>query len=130
MIRAHTREHGPPAGRCNGSPGRKCRITTARTTDPEVDSFMRHHFAIIFAALILLSVSAGLNIAQRNAAAPARPTPRWPDGRVNFGPVPGETGLWNAQGAQLARPDVPSDFGLFAAPREEGLDEFQLSKPK
>jgi hypothetical protein len=23
-----------------------------------------------------------------------RPTPRWPDGRVNLGAVPGETGLW------------------------------------
>jgi len=87
---------------------------------------------MVFAASILLLLASGRHVAQRNAAAaaPGRAAPRWPDGRVNFGPVPGETGLWNAQGAQLARPDVPADFGLFAAPREEGLDEFQLSKPK
>jgi hypothetical protein len=34
---------------------------------------------------------------------PARPTPRWPDGRVNLGAEPGEKGLWEGNaGATLA----------------------------
>lgn len=28
------------------------------------------------------------------ARPPSRPTPHWPDGRVNLGPLPGETGVW------------------------------------
>src|SRR5262245_33546990 len=35
---------------------------------------------------------------QRGAAAPVRPTPRMPDGRVNLGPLPGETGIWAPAG--------------------------------
>src|SRR5438874_8749193 len=34
----------------------------------------------------------------RGPAAPARPTPRWPDGRLNLGAPPGETGLWAPAG--------------------------------
>ncbi|HTM05164.1 MAG TPA: hypothetical protein VL173_16760 [Vicinamibacterales bacterium] len=41
----------------------------------------------------------------RGNAAPARPTPRWPDGTVNWGAPIGETGLWNVAGGTLARPD-------------------------
>jgi len=40
-----------------------------------------------------------------NAAPAARPTPRWPDGTVNWGPPVGETGLWNVAGGTFARPD-------------------------
>jgi hypothetical protein len=40
-----------------------------------------------------------------NAAPPARPTPRWPDGTVNWGPPVGETGLWNVAGGTFARPE-------------------------
>jgi hypothetical protein len=32
------------------------------------------------------------------AKAPSRPTPHWPDGRVNFGPMPGEKGDWASSG--------------------------------
>jgi len=28
-------------------------------------------------------------------AVPSKPTPRWPDGRVNFGAPAGEKGFWN-----------------------------------
>ncbi len=36
---------------------------------------------------------------QRGApAAPSRPTPRWPDGKLNLGAPPGETGLWAPAG--------------------------------
>jgi hypothetical protein len=30
------------------------------------------------------------------AKAPSRPTPHWPDGHLNLGPLPGEKGLWAA----------------------------------
>src|SRR5262245_61798486 len=30
----------------------------------------------------------------RRPAGPSRPTPRWTDGRVNLGPLPGEAGVW------------------------------------
>ena len=37
------------------------------------------------------------------ARPPSRPTPHWPDGRVNFGPLPGEKGVWAGNaGATLA----------------------------
>ncbi len=42
-------------------------------------------------------------------AAPAKPTPRWPDGTVNWGPPVGETGLWNVAGGTFARPDGPAN---------------------
>jgi len=62
-----------------------------------------------------------------------RPAPRWPDGHINLGPVPGsEMGLWDATPTQipLARPDVASDFGLFAADAREPTDPFLAAKPK
>ncbi|HEY3043243.1 MAG TPA: hypothetical protein VGJ39_04425, partial [Vicinamibacterales bacterium] len=52
--------------------------------------------------------------------APAKPTPRWPDGHVKIGQVEGEPpGLWQIGGVPLARADKPSDFGLFAADMRE-----------
>ena len=34
---------------------------------------------------------------------PPRPTPHWPDGRVNLGPLPGEKGVWEGNaGSTLA----------------------------
>jgi hypothetical protein len=65
-------------------------------------------------------------------AAPPRPAPRWPDGRINLGAVPGEKGLWEVgpTNVPLARPDVAADFGLFAADTREPADPFLASKPK
>ena len=62
-----------------------------------------------------------------------RLAPRWPDGHINLGPIPGaEMGLWDATPTQipLARPDVASDFGLFAADAREPSDPFLAAKPK
>jgi hypothetical protein len=62
------------------------------------------------AALVLLPVLTDQSFAQGrgggggNAAKP-RPTPRWPDGTVNWGAPVGETGLWNVAGGRLANPD-------------------------
>jgi hypothetical protein len=92
---------------------------------------MRQFIVAAFAALTF-SMLPQPALAQRNAARAAVPraAPRWPDGRVNLGPVPGETGLWNAQAAQLARPDTPSDFGLFEVRDTGSTDPFIMSKPK
>ena len=67
------------------------------------------------------------------APAESRPAPRWPDGHINLGPVPGsEMGLWDATPTSipLARPDVATDFGLFAADMREPTDPFLASKPR
>ena len=42
----------------------------------------------------------------RGPQAPARPTPRMANGRVNLGPPPGELGLWLPVDARLSVPDV------------------------
>jgi hypothetical protein len=39
-------------------------------------------------------LGAPVDIGVRERNTPARPTPRWPDGRVNLGAVPGAIGLW------------------------------------
>jgi len=52
-----------------------------------------------FAAIFLAAPSIGQNRQQQ----PPKPAPRWPDGRINLGPLPGEKGHWIRQGrAQLA----------------------------
>jgi len=56
------------------------------------------------ALALALSAAAALSIApsaQRRGGGPplpAKPTPHWPDGRVNLGPAPGETGIWTPPG--------------------------------
>jgi hypothetical protein len=88
--------------------------------------------------LVLLVAAAGSDSfaqnrgGQRGAPAPPRPAPRWPDGRPNLGPPPGEKGLWEVGPTTqpLVRPDTPSDFGLFAADSREPTDPFLASKPK
>src|SRR5215471_5128944 len=61
---------------------------------------MNRFFRIILAIVAFASLMFGQNRGQR---APARPAPRWPDGRVNLGTFPGEKGHWIRQGrAQLA----------------------------
>ena len=48
-------------------------------------------------ALFVAALSSTLTFAQgrgQRASAPAKPTPRWPDGRVNLGAPLGEKGLW------------------------------------
>ena len=39
------------------------------------------------------------------ASTPAPPTPRWPDGRVNLGSLPGEKGLWQGDGRLAVNPN-------------------------
>lgn len=76
---------------------------------------MRHW---LIAALMLVALVCPL-IAQnrRNTAppVPSAPAPRYPDGRVNFGPPPGQTGIWLPGAAlgirnQLAVETGPNQF--------------------
>jgi hypothetical protein len=69
---------------------------------------------------------------QRGTPAAPQPAPRWPDGRINLGPVPGQTGVWEVGPTTqpLTRPDAAEDFGLFAADMREPTDPFLASKPK
>jgi len=83
------------------------------------------------AALMLLPVLAhpsfGQNAARGNARgnAPAAPTPRWPDGTVNWGAPLGEKGgLWNVAGGTFAiAPPAPG------APPSREQDQYP-GKPK
>jgi hypothetical protein len=53
------------------------------------------------------------------ARPPSRPTPHWPDGRVNFGPLPGEKGVWAGNaGSTLATND-----------RRGGIDNNRINLP-
>src|SRR5678816_643561 len=92
-----------------------------------------------FSVVALLFVAGTLFFAQgrgggANANANANaPAPRWPDGHINLGAVPGsEMGSWDATPTQvpLARPDTATDFGLFAADAREPADPFLAAKPK
>jgi hypothetical protein len=62
--------------------------------------------AVILLVLVVAAISAQqappvirqlgspVEIGARERNTPAKPTPRWPDGRVNFGAAPGEFGVW------------------------------------
>src|SRR5215472_13526011 len=55
-------------------------------------------FALPLIAALTLSIAP---VAQRRGGGPpppSRPTPHYPDGRVNLGPPPGEKGIWNPPG--------------------------------
>ena len=85
--------------------------------------------------LAAIFLTASLLLAQgRGGGANANiPAPRWPDGHINLGAVPGsEMGSWDATPTQipLARPDTDTDFGLFAADAREPTDPFLAAKPK
>ena len=66
----------------------------------------------------------------RQPAAPSRPTPRWPDGRVRLGAPPGEKGFWQPNGRPiLAEPETDA-----AIPDGQGRGAFSgppfAGKPK
>jgi hypothetical protein len=89
---------------------------------------------LISVVLLMASAAFGQGRGGRGGAAPdTRPAPRWPDGHINLGAVPGsEQGLWDATPTSipLARADAASDFGLFAADMSEPTDPFLAAKPK
>ena len=62
----------------------------------------------------------------RRPKGPARPTPHWPDGRVNLGPLPGEKGVWeghagstlatNIRGIDNPRMNLPTNLKISEVP--------------
>jgi hypothetical protein len=74
---------------------------------------VRYRLVAISAVLILLPALAHPSFGQRGGRgggrgdAPAQPTPRWPDGTVNWGaPIGEKGGLWNVAGGVFAIPDA------------------------
>jgi len=53
---------------------------------------------LLFVTMLTLAASASLAQDPQRGTAPPRPAPRWPDGRLNLGAPPGETGLWAPAG--------------------------------
>ena len=51
--------------------------------------------ALSFAQAPAQATAQGKGGAGKGKARPSRPTPHWPDGRVNLGPLPGEKGVWS-----------------------------------
>src|SRR5215510_9341117 len=58
----------------------------------------------------------GGNRGRGEPVTPPRPTPHFPDGRVNFRPVTDETGLWFPIDTRLAVPNVGMKHGPDAGP--------------
>ena len=73
---------------------------------------MRHlRIALLCAVitLMLVAVAAQPGFAQQSLVqkGTVKPTPHWPDGRPNFGPEPGQAGVWQSRGERLADLDTP-----------------------
>src|SRR5207237_4255446 len=82
--------------------------STVRDYNPFLQEEWMAHRTVGFAAALIIAQAIfafgqdpdlgnqfqGTRRPAQRPAAPARPTPHYPDGRVNFGPPPGEAGLW------------------------------------
>jgi hypothetical protein len=81
-----------------------------RSTEVNVRNRLAFRYAELAAACALLTLTAAPLAAQeeggssRPGTGEARPAPRWPDGRVNLGSVPGETGTWEGGGLLATNP--------------------------
>ena len=53
-------------------------------------------------------------------ATPSKPTPRWPDGRVNLSQAPGIKGFWNvASGSPIGPGGLPGNLTLDQVPFQD-----------
>jgi len=50
---------------------------------------------LLTCSLILCAAAASAQGRRGGAAGPVPPAPRWPDGTINLGAVPGQSGLWD-----------------------------------
>ena len=57
--------------------------------------------SIGFLCAVGLASAVGAQRGRNAPTGPAKPTPRWPDGHVNLGSVPGEPGFWAGGGGRL-----------------------------
>jgi len=94
----------------------------------------RAALAALLGALVLPLIAqdeppAGLNggrLERPGNKQPARPTPHWPDGHVNLGPLPGEKGVWegnagstlatNVRGIDNPRMNLPTNLKVSEVP--------------
>ncbi len=87
----------------------------------------------IFVASCVLALSpivGGSLLAQgrRGQRAPARPTPHFPDGRVNLGPPARETGMWFPIDARISVPDSGIGRGPGGAPNAPRYPNLKYSQ--
>ena len=73
---------------------------------------MRDRMAVAFGTVMAALLAAEPSMAQNargarggQAVQPAAPAPRWPDGRINFGPTPGQKGVWQGDGRLAVNPN-------------------------
>src|SRR5947207_2179769 len=57
-------------------------------------------------------------LAQRAAKAPSAPTPHWPDGRVNLGPLPGGKGHWDTGVGNLSETPIKMNGAFLVDPND------------
>src|SRR5215831_11655689 len=67
-------------------------------------AFTRYHLAVIFVVITLLLFAVPSTAQNARPNRVVRPTPRWPDGRVNLNSPPGEKGLWGGGGRLAVNP--------------------------
>jgi len=63
---------------------------------------MRYRWIALFVALACAAPALAQRGRGGEPAAPPKPTPHWPDGRVNLNAPPGEPGIWVGNGGRLA----------------------------
>jgi hypothetical protein len=90
---------------------------------------------VVAGAFLLLPAFTGAAAGQRQqrSVQPAQPTPRWPDGRVNFGTLPGEKGYWSRTRRELVvdssvQNPLPTDLKVSDVPFQpwaKGLWEYR-----
>ena len=73
---------------------------------------------LLAGALMMLCPTAAMAQTRGGAARPVAPAPRWPDGTINLGAVPGATGLWDG-GEPLAT--NPKNYETVAGRPRPGL---------
>jgi hypothetical protein len=73
---------------------------------------------LLAGALMMFCPTAAMAQTRGGAARPAAPAPRWPDGTINLGAVPGATGLWDG-GEPLAT--NPKNYETVAGRPRPGL---------
>jgi hypothetical protein len=61
-------------------------------------------YVLVLCGIIVLSMTFESHAQTEGDVETPRPAPRWPDGRVNLGPVPGAAGLWSGNGRLVRNP--------------------------
>ena len=83
---------------------------------------MRTRFMLTLGAVLAFCVfgasTADPLLAQRAARPPSAPTPHWPDGRVNLGPMPGGKGHWDTGVGNLSETAIKMNGAFLVDPKD------------